>query len=217
MTIRAEPFTPLPAEKLTFLLDKLVAHDPWFGDLLDTPEKRREASSAYIVDACVSGRVWECWRDTTLVGLLLLNEMVPFQDARCHFVFFDSKLADKEQLCLQLMAHAYDSIPLEVLRVQIPTYAKALLKYIRKLGFRYEAESRIFSWPTNASPLSADVAKLGSRLHRASLYRGSWHDVLLLSQTRDEFFAAHKELLRGRTLSQQTQPSLPTEPHPTGP
>ena len=189
----AIPFTPWPPEKLTAIIDKCVQHSPWFHDHLDTEALKRQAVIAYLVDANSNGKLWEVWRDDENVGILMLNQMVPFLDARAHFLFFDSKLSDKEALCRKLLAYAFDQIPLEVVRVEIPTYAKALLKYARKLGFRFESEQRSYTWPTNAAPLSADVAKLGSRKHHATLYNGEWCDVLLLSQTRDEFFASHKE------------------------
>lgn len=187
MTIRAEPFSPLPVEKFSLLLDGLVAHTPWFHDYLDTPEKRREAVIAYLVDANANGKLWECWDDDKLVGVLLLNELVPFLDARCHFVFLDSKLANKAGICVSLMRYAFEQIPVEVLRCEIPTYAKALLKFARKLGFRGEAERREFSWPKSAKPLSKEEALLGSRKHKATLYKGEWHDAILLSITKDEF------------------------------
>lgn len=193
MTVLAVPFTPVPPEKLSTILDACVKHDPWFHDFLDTPEKKREAVSAYLADAFSYGKLWEVWRDNELVGIMMLNEVVPFLDARCHFLFFDGKLADKAQLCLNYMEWGFNHLPVEVLRVEMPTYARALLKFARRLGFRFEGEHSPYSWPKDAAPLSADVAKLGSRKHRATLYHGEWHDVLLLSVTRDEFEALKKE------------------------
>jgi hypothetical protein len=202
MTIRAEPFTPLPIEKFSKLVDTLVAHDPWFDDVIDTPELRRQAVIAYLADGFNHGKLWECWRDNDLCGILLLNELVPFRDGRCHFVFTDSQLADKYQLCWNLMRYSFEQVPVEVLRAEIPTYARALLKFARKLGFRFESEHRPFSWPSNAAPLDADVAKLGSRKHRATLYKGQWHDVMLLSITREEFLALEQH---GRSQSLPTR------------
>lgn len=209
----AVPFTPFPPEKLTFVLDRCELHRPWFGDhLWEDPKVRRQTSSAYIADALLNGKIWEVWRADEIVGILLLNELQPFVSARAHMLFFDSKLGDKRALCLQLMAHAFESIPLETLRVELPTYARALLKFIRQLGFRYEGEQRSFSWPTNAEPLSADVAKLGSRKHRAILYKGEWQDALLLSVTRDEFFAAHPKEQHGWSKRDTAESSAAARP-----
>ena len=192
VTTLAVPFTPAPPEKFSAIVEACSKHRPWFHDFLwnSGPEVVRQTVIAHLADAFSNGKLWEVWRGSDLVGILLINELVPFIDARCHFLFFDSKLSDKEQLCLNMMAWAYDRLPVETLRVQIPTYARALLKFVRnRLGFKYEAEHRSFSWPQDGKPLSADEARLGSRLHKATVYEGVSHDVLLLSQTREEFVA----------------------------
>jgi hypothetical protein len=83
------------------------------------------------------------------------------------------------------MSTVFESIPLEVLRVELPLYAAALLKFLRKqLGFRYEAE-RV---------TDAATAARTSRKHKATLYKGNWQDALLLSVTRDEFAAFRMEM-----------------------
>lgn len=199
----AVPFTPWPPEKLSGILDKCELHRPWYSDQLwDDVAIRRQATIAYLVDASSNGKLWEVHRDGDIVGLLMLNELTPFVSGRAHMIFFDSKLSDKFNLCIRMMQTAFDTIPLEVIRVEVPDYAKALLKYVRKLGFRYEGESRIFKWPANAEPLSADVAKLGSRKYRSILYQGEWSDALLLSVTREEF-VAHVREHYGRSFDQQ--------------
>ena len=193
--ILAVPFDPLPIEKFEAIVTKCAQHRPWFDDALWNDEQtRRETVIAYLSDAHNYGKLFEVWKDEELLGIILLNELVPFRDVRCHFVFFDSKLGDKRQLCLNVMGWALTQLPVEVLRVEVPTYATALLKFLRRsLGFRYEAENRPFSWPVNAAPLPANVAALGSRKHHATCYKGVWHDLLLLSVTADEFAAFLKE------------------------
>ena len=202
MTTRAEPFSPYPVEKFNTIVESCAVHRPWFSDFLwEDPQKRREAVVAYLADGYNNGKLWEVWRDQAVVGILLVNQLVPFQDARCHFIFFDSALADKRQLCLNLMGWAFENLPVEVLRVELPTYAKALLKFTRKLGFRYECEGRSYSWPQDADPLPTDVARLGSRKHHAILYDGTWHDLLLLSVTAGEF-REHAGASHGRSQHQ---------------
>lgn len=198
VTTIAVPFSPLPPEKYLQIVEACVAHRPWFHDFLwnSGPEYVRTTVNAHLADAFNNGRIWEIWRGGDLTGIALVNELVPFIDCRAHFVFFDSKLADKYQLCVNLMEWCYEHLPVETIRIEVPTYARALLKFIRKLGYRFESEQRPFSWPQNAAPLSADVARLGSRKHHGTLYEGQWHDVLLLSQTKDEFLAL-KEQHRG--------------------
>lgn len=207
MSIVAVPFEPLPVEKFERIVSACFQHRPWFDDAAWEDERvRRETVIAHLADAYSHGKLFEVWKDEALLGIILLNELAPFRDVRCHFLFFDSKLGDKAQLCLNLMGWAFTQLPVEVLRVEIPTYASALLKFARKtLGFRYESENRAFSWPINAAPLSANVAALGSRKHHATLYKGVWHDMLLLSVTADEFAAFLRESRdRGRPKNPTT-------------
>src|SRR5262249_23430334 len=103
-------------------------------------------------------------------------------------------------------------IPVETLRVELPTYARALLKYVRKLGFRFEAECREWSWPKDRDPLSMEDAKLGSRKHRGTFFEGEWCDILLLSVTKDEF-AARRALLLDRTDRAPNGAAPPKEPY----
>jgi len=198
------PFTPFPVEKFEHIVTKCTAHRPWFHDYLWKDDAmRRQAVIAYLADAFNAGKIWECWRGDALVGILLVNELTPFLSARCHFLFFDSRLADKVALCRNLMGWCFTQLPVETLRVELPTYAHKLEHFVLKLGFRYEAENRAFSWPKQAAPLSRDDARLGSRKHRATLYEGVWHDLLLLSVTVDEF--REQERVHGRPVSHSPQ------------
>ena len=190
----AVPFDPTALEKLAFIVNKCCEHRAWFSDtdwaLGDT--HRRALVIRRLSD--IDSASWEVYRGADLVGILHADEIVPKQDARCHFLFFDRELRDKRQLCRATMAHLFARYELHVLRAEIPTYANKLLGFTRKAcGFRFESEARAFSWPSSAAPLTADVARLGSRKHHAILHQGVWHDLLLLSVTRDEFEAAAKD------------------------
>jgi len=193
-------------ERLALIIEKLAEHRPWFDDRVwENREARVKVTNRYIIDAAQDGAFWEIWkgwRDAELVGVALLNQVDLYNSAQCHFVFFDRKLADKQQFCFNAMDWAFERFELEVLRVEIPTYARALANWARKkLGFRYEAEARPFSWPANEEPLTATQAVLGSRKHKVTLYRGQWHDALLLSITREEFKSFHERLSKeGRRL-----------------
>jgi len=169
-------------------------YKPWYSDdiWLSGEAYRRALVLARLSNP--ESRSWEVYRGDDLVGLLHADHIVPKQDCTCHFVFFDHMLVDKRQLCLNTMAWLFEHEQLHVLRVDIPTYAAKLLGFLRKaLGFRFEAEQRNFSWPSTATPLTADAAKLGSRRHAAILHGGVWHDLLQLSVTVDEFRAWTKD------------------------
>ena len=189
----AVPLQPTPA-KLSYLLDRLCEHRPWFNDFLwEDPAVRRRAASGRLVEGMTGGAVWEVYRGADLVGIFLMDRVVDHTEASCHFVFFDRTLGNKAALCRDMMAWAFATLDLHLLRVEIPTHIRPLLKFVRKLGFRYEAEGRSPSWPrltdewADARPLTERQATLGSRKHHTMLYEGVWRDSLLLSLTREEF------------------------------
>lgn len=176
-------------QRFLYILNKCCEHRPWFDDWTwEDEEARRKAVIDYLSEAKRDGKLWEVYNGRELVGILLLNGVRLRMDARCHFVFFDRKLKDKQDICLSTMAWAFKHLEVHRLSIEIPTYAMALVNFARKyLGFRYEAEARQFSWPKNASRLSAKKAELGSRKHQYTYWKRQWHDVLLLSVTRREF------------------------------
>jgi len=178
--------------KLLTILDRVSEHRPWFNDFQwEDPEIRRQVSREYLADALAFGKLWEVWKiaeTVDLVGIMLLNRVNYKIDASCHFVFFDRDLQTKRRLCLDMMAWAFQHLELQVLRIEVPTYAHALSAWARrKLGFRYESEAREIAWPEGSRPLSKKLAELGSRKHKATFYKGEWLDALLLSITREEF------------------------------
>lgn len=204
----AVPFEAWPPEKLATIVTACQAHRNWFNDLdYEKGEAhRRELVIGRLSDAC--SRTWETYRNGALVGILHADKIVPGGDCYAHFLFFDRDLHSKRSLCLNVMQYLFDAYKLHAIRVAIPTYAAKLVGYVRKaLSFQFETEQRSFSWPASAAPLSADAAKLGSRLHQAVLHEGVWHDLLLLSITADEFRKMMKEKNFDRPVDQAT-PSL---------
>jgi len=219
----AVPFQPYPA-KLEYILDALCVHRPWFPDALwNDPVIRRQAASRRLAEWLVDGVVWEAYRGDQLVGILGIDRVVPRHEAYCHFVFVDRKLNDKVDLCLSLMGWCFKALDLHILRIEIPTYARVLARFARKkLQFRYEAEHRQLSWPPGPG-LDAKQAELGSRKYHGQYYEGRWHDLLLLSLTREE----HHEWSQSHASPSQFSPNgavavphpeLPTvgSPGPTG-
>ena len=176
-------------ERWSTLLDGVCSHRAWFDDAVWHDESKKRATAAsYLADGILHGVLWEVWRGDELTGVILLNQLTLGRAGTAHFVFFDRKLADKRALCLNGMAWAFDKLDLQVIRTEVPTYARALAHWARKkLGFRWEAEDRKLSWPDDARPLTAREAELGSRRYRTMLYNGEWVDTLLLSLTREEF------------------------------
>lgn len=186
--IQAIPLTLWPPEKLSYILQQALVFRPWFSDYLWQQDEaaKKTAVAAYLVDA--QSRAWEVYKDDQLVGLVLCNHIRIPLDAQCHFLFWDKSLIDKRELCRSMMRWAFTNLPVVTLRVEIPTYARHLLGFVRKaLRFRYEAEGR------GPKPLTEAEAKSVCRKHKTILYNGEWHDSLLLSVTVDEFGSADKE------------------------
>ena len=196
VTYVAREFTMDDPFKLMFILDQVCKHRPWFSDYLWEDEQvRRTSASGYIADALANGKLWEVYKvdpsadpTTDLVGIMMVNQVTYKIGGTCHFIFFDGELQSKRQLCLQTMAWTFQNLDLQILRVEIPTYAHKLASWVqKKLGFRFEAEGRPLKWPSGKRPLTRKQAEMGSRKYRATKYKGQWVDALLLSITKEEF------------------------------
>ena len=193
--------------KIAYILDQVCKHRPWFSDFLwEDPKVRRTAASGYLADALATGKLWEVYameEDTEpeLVGIMLVNAVDYKIGATCHFIFFDGELQSKRDLCLNMMEWAFEHLPVETLRLEIPTYAHKLSSWARrKLGFRYEAEGRPIKWPSGKRPLTRRQAELGSRKYRATIYKGNWTDALLLSITKEEFSSVRTKSKEGEHI-----------------
>ena len=198
----ALPLTLTPMPKVTYLLDRLVEHDGYWSDY---QAGRREIAAGMLTNT--SNIILEIWKREDVggvqpVGLVIFTHIVPYTDCQFHPIFFDGQLSNalgKRNILLSLLSWAFRSLQVERISAEIPEFAGPLIHYARrKLGFRFEAEGRMIERWTKGSrrraekvqqtPTAAQAA-LGSRKHRIVRYRGEWHDLILLSVTRDEFAA----------------------------
>lgn len=195
----ALPFNVNNPAKVTYILDRMVEHDSWWSDF---QKGRRETAAAILANGLAGEyRIFEIWQDRDIVGLVSFTDIVPQVDAKFHPLFFDGEMSNalgKRGLALGLIDWAFRTIPLERLSAEIPEFRPALISYARKkLGFRYEGEDRTILFDPCAprhhgkegrrvTP-RAGQAVLGSRKFRIVRYKGEWHDLILLSVTRDEF------------------------------
>ena len=193
-----EPAGRVPyAEVMEAILDGCADHRHWYSDIDwdKGPEARRSFASAYIADAYVNGIVWDIWHGDEICGIFILNRVAPGIDAYAHFLFFDHELRNKRELCRVAMRQTFadTKLNLHALRVEVPAHMGSLAGFLRKaLGFKFEAERRL------SDPA---LAKKASQRHHATLYRGSYENVLLLSVTREEFQFHERSLsTKGRSL-----------------
>lgn len=198
-SLRAEIFVPTP-EIVSAVVEHCSQHRPWFSDWAWENPDRRAITTTHIAKLYAEmqrgeGFLWSIWRGADLVGIINIRDTEYRTNASCHFIFFDRRLADKRDLCLALIAWCFDKLELHRLSVEIPTYARALVKFARKLGFRYEAENRqpYTHKDERLEPLGLAKAYIGSRRFQATLYEGQWHDALLLSLFREEFDLGRRE------------------------
>lgn len=199
----AQPFTPLPEAKLSYILDRLVEHDTWWSDF---ERGRREAAIRLLSSpGTIVFEVWALGQDWSQgaqpAGIIVFTDIIPGVDAKCHFLFFDGKLRSKTPLLRNMMSWAFNVLRVHRLSAEIPDYAFALVKYIRQeLGFRFEAEGRTLRQRderthTEGRPRWVDMtltgwqAGWGSRRYQVVRWKGDWHDLLLLGLTEDEFAA----------------------------
>ena len=211
-----EPAGRVPyAEVMEAILDGCADHRHWYSDIEwdKGPESRRSFASAYIADAYVNGIVWDIWHGDAICGIFILNRVSRGIDAHAHFLFFDHELRNKRELCRVAMRQTFadTKLNLHALRVEVPAHMGSLAGFLRKaLGFKFEAERRL------SDPA---LAKKASQRHDATLYRGAWENVLMLSITREEFDEHARTIgnKRGGQYSPDREPRRPDSGVPPSP
>lgn len=220
--------------KLTYILDRLVEFESEWSDLHPDPQSRRITAAAYIAESLLPDprtRILEVWHvdeefpAASLVGLIGFTKIVPTVNAEFHPIFFDGKLRNgmgKRELMLRALDWAFETWALHRVSAEVPWFAAGFVKFLQgKLGFRFEAEERSIMIErvvphglqktrkrVTVEP-SRREAEFGSRRYQAFRKHGRWHDVMLLSVTREEFAAFLREELC-RTSSPAPTPSKPS-------
>jgi hypothetical protein len=182
------------AERLTRILDFLVAHPSWMAVPMGEPE-RRLAYGMVLTDP--RNRIREVWNGGNLVGLLYLGEIQPLVSATVHFIFLDEVLIGKRRLLWKWFGECMTEWDLQRLTMLVPENVPVLERYARKkLHFKYEGEDRLVGHPTLDYLKGVDhasshvwVAKQGSRRERSHWSEGAWHDVIVLRLLRSEYEA----------------------------
>lgn len=170
------------------ILNSLVALPNLFQGNVPS-EDRLLVAAQTLVDP--GNRVWEIWRDGTLVGILLLTRIVRGVDALAHLAFFDKKLVGKRALLRNMIRQAFRDLQLQRLSVEIPVYLGGLIRWVRgELGFRFEGETVAAQYLETTPPIQRlkpsqrpgmkRLAELGSRRERMCFDGLKWHDVCCL-------------------------------------
>lgn len=145
-------------------------------------------------------RVWEIWKRTPevatpqLVGILLVNRIAPKLDASVHFVFFDRQLVGRRPLISTMLTWCFEQLELRRISVEIPEHLTPLIRFARKLGFRYEGELDAAQHPL-AETLSRErgvnnapewLAHWGARREQMHFDGTRWRAVVCLRLLREE-------------------------------
>jgi len=187
------PFDPDrgPWEKNTYVLNQLEQRPDWTVTPMDAVE-RRGALAATLVNP--KNLVCEVWRGGEIVGILVVQNILPHVEAQVHFVFFDGNLVGRRMLLKQWCRDVLLGLNLQRLIILIPEHVETLIRFARvKLGFRYEGESSLKGHPA-LDALGMEnphvwVARQGSRRERSCLRNGAWVDTVQLRLHRDEVTA----------------------------
>lgn len=214
----------------TVILDELVAHPQWYARPT-SPEQRRLEGAAILTDQ--SSPKWGVWRETTLVGMFYMTRLVPEVDANLHFIFFDRNLVGKRSLLRRFIDYCFAPPPngmgLRRASMEVPEDADKLLRFVRKLGFKYEGEPRASGLAPTAFlqagalglPPIGDaatwVAKQGARVEGVFWRDDRWIDVLRLRLLRTEWGIEPDATARDRSRSSPDRRGTRWEGHRSRP
>ena len=162
------PYRPFVGnqQKNTRILEECAKHPERFT-LPMTRADIMTTAAWYLTDP--GNLAWEVWNGSEIIGILLLDRIVPRVDARWHFMFFDGNLVGKQALLQEFVRRAF-TLPLERLSMEVPENVASLISFVRrKLGFSYEGGNL-----------------KGSRRERSHLDGERWHDVILLRLRKSE-------------------------------
>lgn len=185
------PFTRTPerAEIISEILRNIAKHETIFTGLQAPCEascvslktlvemcetcRARMATVAFVLGA-PNTRTWEVWntRTSEVSGIIYFSDIIPTQDAKGHYVFFDGRLTGKTEVIEEAVGMMFEDFRLARMTVEIPAPFVALARHAqRKLSFggpfRYKGG------------LSVEGVKRGG-----CRWRGQQEDLLILGRLR---------------------------------
>lgn len=143
------------------------------------PAEERRASVRQTLSSPMN-LVFEAWKDGAFCGILLLEQVIPFVDAKFHFLFTDHDLVGKRKLLVNFLGTCFTEMRFHRISMEVPDGLK-LEKFARKaLGFRYEGEGRERYAKLPKTFTEDWLAKQGSRRTEAHFDGEVWRDIVLL-------------------------------------
>lgn len=188
MTLIAKPYRWDEGDptRHTRLLDYFVEHPQWTTTPL-SPEVARVHGAQLVTDP--ANVVYECWKDQTSIGILILSRVAPRVDAVLHFMFLDGDLVGKRRLLINFLGTCFHELGFRRLSLWTPDHSK-LEKFARRvLGFRYEGEGRPRNPELSAALDMTWVAKQGSRREQSLFDGAEWRDMVVMRLLASEWDA----------------------------
>lgn len=147
MIFAIEPYFVTPYRPLGGNLDK---NDVILAKCLEHPERflvsqHVEIDPRYVVARRLTSpdnAVWEVWNGATFCGILVLDHITPFIDARWQFVFFDDELASKVEVLREFVKRCFSELGFVRLTIETPAESGSVLTSFarRKLDAHLEGK-----------------------------------------------------------------------------
>ncbi len=97
------------------------------------------------------------------VGIVYIDRIRPGYDARMHYIFWDRKQRGRHRVLFTAAEWFFTQFGFHRMSMEVPVFAFAALRRLRKLGARIEGRKR-----------------------GAAKHNGKWHDILLFGVHHDE-------------------------------
>ena len=159
--VRSVRLARLSIDRMAFLWEKLKGFDTLFNDFVKGDYKAFVNHFVLEVNGepVPTGLLW----DVDDVGIFLLHDIIPYQSATAHFVFWDKRFRGREDLCIECLKYAFETYKFQRIKVEVPLYAHHTMDAVEKMGFVLEG-----------------------RMRKAVLYHDKWFDVNIYSMLPDE-------------------------------
>ena len=163
----------LSVERMKFLWDKLSKFDVLFNDFVKGDFEAFVRHFIVQVDGQPepAGLLW----DIDDVGIILVNNIVPFESASAHFVFWDGRFRGRENLIREMLKYGFKTYKFRRIKVEVPLYAQHTKEVVERIGFIQEG-----------------------RMRKAALWKGTWFDVNLFSILPEDLEENPRRFVWGR-------------------
>lgn len=128
----------LTPDKLEWLWQEMNKYATLFSDLT------RGNVDSFMATFMDPHTYWlEVLEDDKLIGIVYVSQLYKVFDAEFHVLFFDRMMANKVNVCHEILHHVFEKFPgLHRLTLTKPKMYHATIRLAQKLGFRYEGTKR---------------------------------------------------------------------------